>query len=151
MAVSASRPGTFWAWLRGHGVVGRAPSVSSTRSGICLGISQLRSKTWPACKLNLQSGMTLLRVVRAAGLVLLSAVALPFGPESGSAAEPDAIVLPKPGAERPSREGEQPSHVVLQGPGKPAGDLSRDFVVLAGPDGRAPRAWLWDEPLGCPR
>ena len=91
--------------------------------------------------------MTPNRVLRATGLVVLSAIALPFGPESGSAAEPDAIVLPEPAAPGPSVE----SHVVLRRPGGRAGDPSRDFVVLAGRDGRVPRAWLWDEPLGCPR
>lgn len=96
--------------------------------------------------------MTIARILRITGLV--AAVALPFGPESGSAAEPDASLVPapvEPGPAVETGEVEQPSHVVLQLPGQTPGDLSRDFVVLAGRDGRVPRAWLWDEPLGCPQ
>ncbi len=97
--------------------------------------------------------MTFPRLLRATGLVALCAIALPFGPESGSAAEPDAIVVLAPVAPGPAVETgevEEQSRVVFQRPGQTAGDLSRDFVVLAGQDGRVPRAWLWDEPLGCP-
>ncbi len=93
--------------------------------------------------------MTPLRLLRATGIVALTAAALPFGPESGSAAEPEASLAPlaAPGTAAAPPE----SQVLVQRPGGPALDPSRGFVVLARPDGRVPRAWLWDEPLGCPK
>ncbi len=94
--------------------------------------------------------MTLSRLLRATGIVVLTVTALPFGPESGSAAEPAPSLAPPPVAAGPV-EVPAESEVLVQRPGGPAQDPSRGFVVLAGPDGRVPRAWLWDEPLGCPR
>lgn len=90
--------------------------------------------------------MTLSRLLRATGIVVLTATALPFGSESGSAAEPAPSLAAAGPVEVPAE-----SEVLVQRPGAPAQDPSRGFVVLAGPDGRVPRAWLWDEPLGCPR
>lgn len=92
--------------------------------------------------------MTPTKLLRATGLVVLTATALPFGPESGSAAEPDlAPATVALGPTEPRAE----SHVLVQRPGGPAQDPARGFVVLARPDGHVPRAWLWDEPLGCPK
>jgi len=97
--------------------------------------------------------MTTQRLLRATGLAALAAAALPFGPEAGSAAEPDVDLAPASAAldtERAFPHAEQQSRVVLQHPAGPAGDVRRSFVVLTRADGRVPRAWLWDEPLGCP-
>ena len=92
--------------------------------------------------------MTTTKLLRATGIVVLTATALPFGPESGSAAEP--ALAPATVALRPA-EPLAESHVLVQRPGGPAQDPARGFVVLARPDGHVPRAWLWDEPLGCPK
>ncbi len=94
--------------------------------------------------------MTPTKLLRATGIVVFTATALPFGPESGSAAEPQPGMTPARVVAEPFAAATE-SRVLVQRPGGPALDPTEGFVVLARPDGRVPRAWLWDEPLGCPR
>ena len=75
--------------------------------------------------------MTIYRVFRATGLVALSAIALPFGSESGSAAEPDATaesaVAPSHEAQRDEANG-RPKRVMEEG-----GDAQGEGDREAGP------------------
>lgn len=85
---------------------------------------------------------------RRLAIAMLVAAASPLSPEVGSAQEPLArqpVVAP---VAEPAE-----SHVMLVEAGKAvtAADLQRSFVVVRRRDGRVPRAWLWDEPLGCPK
>jgi len=86
---------------------------------------------------------------RRLSLAVLMMIASPLSPEIeiGSAQEP----VPEPVAVAPAPEPAR-SHVVLVEAGQTvtAAQLEHSFVVVRRPDGRVPRAWLWDEPLGCP-
>lgn len=89
-------------------------------------------------------------IVRRLGLAVLITIASPLSPEVGSAQEPMAS-QPAPVAFVPAPEPAQ-SHVLVVDAGKAVttADLEHAFVVVRRRDGRVPRAWLWDEPLGCP-
>lgn len=85
---------------------------------------------------------------RRLGIAVLTMVASPLSPELGSVQEPTALAAMVPA---PAPEPAQ-SHIVVLEAGKAVAtaDLEHSFVVVRRRDGRVPRAWLWDEPLGCP-
>jgi hypothetical protein len=88
------------------------------------------------------------KIVRSVGVAALVLIA-PLSHEVGSAAEPGPSAPARPAVAPADAE----SELLIVGPGQavPEAELERAFVVLRRADGRVPRAYVWDEPLGCPR
>ena len=84
---------------------------------------------------------------RRLSLAVLMLIASPLSPEIGSAQEP----MVEPAAAAPAPEAASSDVLVVDaGQTVTAAELEHSFVVVRRRDGRVPRAWLWDEPLGCP-